>query len=63
MNISTVEIKKITASEGMVLTNGTAFSSVGGSVYLGKNDSVENWQEVSEEEYEAAMAAKAELTE
>ena len=55
MEITTIEIRKITASEGMVLTNGEAYSSVGGSVYLGKNDSADNWYEITEEEYNAAM--------
>ena len=55
MEITTIEIRKITASEGMVLTNGEAYSSVGGSVYLGKNDSADNWYEIAEEEYNAAM--------
>ena len=50
MTISTIEIKKITASEGMVLTNGEAYSSVGGEVYLGINDKAENWWEIPESE-------------
>ena len=64
MEISTIEIKKITASEGMVLTNGEAYSSVGGSVYLGTNDSADNWREITEEEYNDIVAEQeAELTE
>lgn len=51
MTVSTIKIKKLTASEGMVLTNGGAYSSVGGEVYLGINDSAENWHEITEEEY------------
>lgn len=51
MKISTIELKKITASDGMVLTNGETFSSVGGCVYLGANDSAENWREITEEQY------------
>ena len=51
MNISTIEIKKITASAGYVLTNGETYSSPGGEVYLGKNDSVDNWYEITEKEY------------
>ena len=50
MTISTIEIKKITASEGMVLTNGKTYSSVGGEVYLGVNDRAENWWEIPESE-------------
>lgn len=47
-----VELRSLTASAGTVLTNGESFSSVGGSVYLGVNDSPENWHEITEEEYE-----------
>lgn len=60
MTVSTIKIKKITASEGMVLTNGEAFSSVGGDVYLGKNDSPENWHEITEEEYNAILDEQTE---
>ena len=56
MKITTIELKKITAGEGMVLTNGEAYSSVGGEVYLGKNDSADNWYEITEEEYKAIIA-------
>lgn len=52
MRISTYEIKTITASEGMVLTNGETFSDVGATIYLGKNDSPENWYEITAEEAE-----------
>ena len=58
MNISTIELTKITASEGMVLTNGESYSDVGGDVYLGKNDSVENWHEIPKEEYDKIMAER-----
>ena len=51
MEIKTIELKEIKAEEGMVLTNGETYSSVGGSVFLGVNDKVENWSEITEEEY------------
>lgn len=35
------------ADDNMVLTNGESFGRV---VYLGKNDSPENWQEITKEE-------------
>lgn len=41
-----IKIKKLTASEGMVLTNGEAYEKV---IYLSKFDKPENWHEVSEE--------------
>lgn len=43
------------ADDGKVLTNGEAYSSVGGEIYLGVNDSVENWHEITEEEYNIRM--------
>jgi hypothetical protein len=49
MKVSVIEIQKITASEGMVLTNGEAFSSPGGTLYLSCNDIPENWWEISAE--------------
>jgi hypothetical protein len=55
MQIFTIELKELKASQGMVLTNGQAYSSVGGSVYLGINDSEENWREITVEEYEEVM--------
>ena len=47
-----MELKVLTASEGMVLTNGEAF---GKSITLGRNDSAENWHEITEEEYETLL--------
>lgn len=47
-----MELKVLTASEGMVLTNGEAY---GKSITLGKNDSAENWHEIAEEEYETLL--------
>ena len=41
------------ADEGFYLTNGDTFAKV---VYLGKNDSADNWREVTEEEKEQAEA-------
>ena len=53
MELSTIEIKKMTASEGMMLTNGEAY---GKEIYLGKNDSPDNWHEITDEEYEKILA-------
>ena len=43
----TVERIKLTATDGMVLTNGAVF---GKEVYLGSSDKAENWHEITEEE-------------
>lgn len=47
-----MELKTITASEGMILTNGEAY---GKSITLGSNDSQENWHEITEKEYESIL--------
>jgi hypothetical protein len=49
MKLTTVELKKLTAAEGMTLTNGEAF---GKEIYLGKNDKPENWYEITDAEAE-----------
>ena len=53
MKVSTIELKKITAAKGKVLTNGEAYSK---EIYLGVNDTVENWHEITEEEYANILA-------
>lgn len=54
-----IEIRKLTASNGMTLTNGEAF---GKEIYLGKNDSAENWTEITDAEAEEMQKAnQAEL--
>ena len=50
--MSKPNLRPKTASEGMVLTNGDAFSDVGGTIYLGINDKPENWHEITAEEAE-----------
>lgn len=47
MDKSTLSITKLTSFEGMTLTNGKVFSK---EVYLGTNDSVDNWWEITDEE-------------
>lgn len=46
-----MEIKTIIASEGMILTNGSAY---GRRIALGSLDSAENWHEVPISEEETA---------
>ena len=53
MKMTTIELKKITASEGMTLTNGEVYSK---EIYLGCNDNPENWYEITDAEAEKRMA-------
>ena len=48
MKHDTVIINRISADEGMILTNGQAYGRV---IHLGKEDSASNWHEITEEEY------------
>lgn len=56
MTKTTIELIKLTADEGMTLTNGEVF---GKTVYLGCNDSPDNWHEITDEE--AAKLQEAEV--
>lgn len=53
MTQTKIELRKLTAAEGMTLTNGEAY---GKEIYLGVNDSPDNWHEISDEEYEKIVA-------
>lgn len=44
-----IDEKIYKADDGMKLTNGETFVNI---IYLGKNDSIENWHEITEEEAE-----------
>ncbi len=56
MEKTVVNVIKLTASQGMVLTNGEVFGSQ--VVYLGCNESPENWSEITREEYEKIKEAE-----
>lgn len=47
MKTETITRIKLTAGEGMTLTNGESF---GKEIYLGVNDTAENWYEIADEE-------------
>ena len=47
MKMTTIELRKLIASDGFTLTNGEAFGKV---IYLGCNDSPNNWNEITDEE-------------
>ena len=55
MEKTTISLIKLTASNGMVLTNGEAY---GKEIYLGCNDSIENWHEITDAEYEEIITAQ-----
>lgn len=57
MTKTTVEPIKLTAAEGMTLTNGNVFGKV---VYLGCNDSADNWYEITDEEAAALQETEEE---
>lgn len=44
-----IDEKTYKADVGMKLTNGETFVDI---IYLGKNDSIDNWHEITEEEAE-----------
>lgn len=52
MEISKIELRKLTPAEGMTLTNGSVFSK---EIYLGKNDSPEKWREIPDSEAKMLM--------
>lgn len=54
MKETKITMTKLTASDGMTLTNGDAFSK---EVYLGVNDKPENWLEITDAEAEERQKA------
>lgn len=52
MKQTTIELRKIVADDGFVLTNGETY---GREIYLGKNDNAENWHEITEAEYDEIL--------
>jgi hypothetical protein len=57
MEVTTIELRKMTASEGMILTNGEAYSK---EIYLGVNDTPYNWREITDAEYEEILRKQEE---
>lgn len=57
----TVELRKLTASKGMYLTQADEFleeRAYAETVYLGQGEKVENWREATEEEKKAYEAER-----
>ena len=51
MRIIKVELNELKPDEGMCLTNGSVVKPPNESIYLAVNDSADNWDEITEEEY------------
>lgn len=56
MKQETITRIKLTASDGMMLTNGEIY---GKEVFLGTSDIPDNWHEITEAEAQAIMEATA----
>ena len=57
METTNITLIKLTASEGMVLTDGNIY---GKELYLGCNDNPENYREITDAEYEEILKNMAE---
>lgn len=53
----TEKVTVLKADDGMTLTNGETFGKV---VYLGINDSADNWHEITDEEAEKRQESEVE---
>ena len=51
MELIKVELTGIKPSKGMCLTDGAVIKPPNEPIYLGVNDSTDNWHEITEEEY------------
>ena len=60
MTETTITMRKLTANDGYVLTNGDVY---GKEVYLGVYDSAGNWREITDAEYAGILAERARLAE
>ena len=58
MKITEIVLRKVEPSEGMKLTNGSDLAE--NEVYLGVNDSSNEWYEITKEEYNAILAEREE---
>ena len=52
-----VILRKLTADDGMILTNGESY---GKEIYLGKNSKADDWHEITDAEYAEIVKAEEE---
>lgn len=57
MEIKIIELRELKPSKEMCLTNGEVVKPPNESIYLGCNDSPDNWYEITEAEYEEIQKA------
>ena len=55
MKQETITRIKLTAANGMILTNGKVYGRV---VFLSANDTADNWHEITEAEYQKIITQK-----
>lgn len=60
MEKTIIQIPVLKPSDGMILTNGETYSE---EVWLGINDSADNWREVPMAEYDEYLAEQEKLLE
>ena len=60
MITETITRIKLTASEGMTLTDGETY---GKEIYLADTEKAENWREITDEEYAEILAEEQKITE
>ena len=53
---TTVELKAVIATEGMVATNGEIYSEVGGTIYIPSSVDENEFHEITAEEYNKILA-------
>lgn len=51
MDINIIELRELKPRKDMSLTNGEVFVAPNDSVFLGVNDSPDNWYEITSDEY------------
>ena len=60
MTETKITLRKLTAADGFVLTDGEVY---GKEIYLGKNDSPDNWHEITEAEHTEILAEQEQTEE